>query len=388
MLARASGVLSSPHRGRALFLFIAVALLAGCARLFEPPGIAGPIAWDELPGWRDDRHAEAWPALRATCESRVARTPAWAPLCQAAQAVPKPGDDDARRFFETWFTPHRVIASRAQPAGLITGYYEPMLNGSRRPDERFRYPLYQRPADLLTIDLAAVYPELRGKVLRGRLEGTRVVPYFARADIDTDGTRLQGHELVWLDDPVARFFLQIQGSGRVMLPDGEQLAVGYADQNGHPYVALGKCLAQAKALPLEAITLQSIRAWLAEHPQDGARMMNCNPSYVFFKAQPIRPDAGPIGALNVSLSALRSIAVDTAYIPLGTPVWLDTQLAGTQAPFRRLVFAQDIGGAIRGPVRADLFCGQGPAAEALAGEMKQAGALFVLLPRLQFTASR
>jgi membrane-bound lytic murein transglycosylase A len=261
------------------------------------------------------------------------------------------------------------------------------LQGSLVKTGRFRYPLYRRPDDLVTIDLGELYPELQGKRFRGRLNGNRVVPYYSRAQINHASERpgpaaapLSGQELLWVDDPVALFFLEIQGSGRVQLPDGRILAVSYADQNGHPYVAIGRKLVESGALKLEEATMPAIRAWLAAHPDQARTVLNSNPSYVFFMLR--EPDSsGPVGALNVPLVPERSIAVDPAFIPLGSPVWLDTALPGSETrPYRRLEFAQDTGGAIRGPARADLFLGFGRNAEELAGAMRSRGKLYVLLP--------
>lgn len=364
-------------------LLLLLLLSQGCALTPPAPGIGVAVAWSRVPAWDDDAHAQAWPALLQTCASRVGTQPDWVAICRAAQTQAAPSDAVAKQFFETWFVPHRVYGAEGADEGLITGYYEPLLFGKRQRDARFRYPLYQPPRDLLTIDLTAIYPELRGKPLRGRLRDGRVVPYLSRAEIETQNDALTGHELLWVDDPLALFFLQIQGSGRVRLPDDTTVAVGYADQNGHPYVPVGKCLIDKGLIPAAEVNLVSIRAWLRANPTRANEMLNCNPSYIFFRERDLSPEQGPIGALGVSLTTLRSIAVDANIIPLGSPVWLTTTLPANGASLRQLVFAQDTGGAIRGPVRADLFCGRGMEAEELAGAMKQRGSLWVLLPRAQ-----
>ncbi len=359
----------------------AVALLAACSTWHPAePGIGAPVPWTALPGWQDDHPAQAWPALLNSCRKMPARDASWKDICADAALFPDPDDKTARAFFETRFTPHAVVGRDGKMDGLITGYYEPLLYGSLVRTKRFRYPLYKRPDDLVTVDLGELYPELQGKHLRGRLEGRRVVPYYSRADISNGKRPPDDDVLAWVDDPVALFFLEIQGSGRVQLPDGRLLYVGYADQNGYPYVAIGRTLVRSGALQLEDATLPTIRAWLEAHPDQAETVLNSNPSYVFFTLRdPDNP--GPIGALNVPLLPERSIAVDPTYIPLGSPVWLDTTLpGGAPAPFRRLEFAQDTGGAIRGPARADLFLGFGAGAERLAGEMRQRGSLYVLLP--------
>lgn len=363
-----------------------IGLLVSCVSAPPPvPGVGQPVSWSELPGWRDDRPSQAWPALLNSCQKMPAREAPWKALCDDAALFPDPDDDIARAFFETRFVPHAVIGKDGAADGLITGYYEPLLHGSLVKTQRFRYPLYRRPDDLVTVDLGGLYPELQGKRYRGRLEGSRVVPYYSRAELNgaASGRKhpLAGQELLWVDDPVALFFLEIQGSGRVQLPDGRIVNVGYADQNGHPYVPIGRTLVEAGVLKLEDTTLPAIRAWLAANPDKVQKVLNSNPSYVFFTLRDT-PATGPVGALNVPLSPERSIAVDPDFIPLGAPVWFDTTLpnAGANRPYRRLMFAQDTGGAIRGPARADLFFGYGERAETLAGSMRQRGSLYVLLP--------
>jgi peptidoglycan lytic transglycosylase A len=343
------------------------------------PGPGRALSWSSLPGWDKADIATAWPALLNTCTKLGTTDSAWRTICADASARPSPDNAGARAFFEHWFEPHRQRAGLFLGTGLITGYYEPLLNGSWSRSERYRYPIYRAPDDLLSIDLGSVYPELRGKRLRGRLEGRRVVPYYSRAEIENGKARLEGNELLWVDDPVALFLLHVQGSGRVRMGSGEVVAVGYAQQNGHPYTSIGRTLIQQAGFAPDQIDLPTIRAWLEEHPDEAQSLMNTNASYVFFTLRDSNLP-GPLGSLGVPLLAQRAIAVDPAYIPLGTPVWLDTELPGDGSPFRQLVFAQDTGGAIKGPLRADLFFGSGAAAEDTAGRMKQEGRLYVLQP--------
>lgn len=358
---------------------VAFACLGGCAGVFVGPGIGRPVAWSQLPGWPEARLSEAWPALRLNCKVMAAREARWRALCQDLELLPAQADEAlARAFFETRFTPHELRNESGGREGLITGYYEPLLYGSLTKSDRFRYPVYGLPKDLLVVDLGELYPELKGKRVRGRLEGRRVVPYYSRAEIK-NGRLTLAPVLVWVDDPVALFFLHIQGSGRIRLEDGRVLHVGYADQNGHPYVSIGRKLIEMGALAPQAVDLDGIRAWLAAHPEQAEAVLDSNPSYVFFELRS-GDLPGPLGALGVPLLAERAIAVDPAYVPPGAPVWLDTRLPGDEAPYRRLVFAQDTGGAIKGAVRADLFFGFGPDAERRAGRMKQEGRLYVLLP--------
>lgn len=354
--------------------------IAGCSAVPRAPGIGAPVSWTALAGWDAERPAAAWTALAQSCRKLPTRDARFRDICADMKLFPALDDAIARAFFETRFLPHAVVNETGGDEGLITGYYEPLLNGSRVPTGRFRYPLYRAPDDLVTVELGALYPELNGKRVRGRLDGKRVVPYYSRAEIANGARRLAGNELLWVDDPVALFFLHIQGSGRVRLPSGEMLNVGYADQNGHPYQAIGRRLIEMNVLKPEDVNLQSIRAWLAANPNQASAVLNSDPSYVFFALRdPNLP--GPLGALDVPLEAERAIAVDPAFIPLGVPVWLDTTLPGDATPYRRLVYAQDTGGAIKGPVRADLFFGFGDDAERRAGHMKQPGRVYVLLPR-------
>jgi membrane-bound lytic murein transglycosylase A len=360
--------------GRLVSALLLAALLAACATAPRD----GPVAWSELRGWRAADVAGAWPALLYSCDKLEARSARWRDLCAEARALDPPAQAAARAFFERHFEPWLQRDGR-DTEGLITGYYEPLLHGNFAPSERYRYPLYRPPDDLLIVELGDLYPDLRGRRLRGRLQGQRVVPYFSRAEIESERTPLAGHELLWVDDPIGLFFLQIQGSGRVELPSGETVAVGYAEQNGHPYTPIGRTLVERAGIPFDAIDMPTIRQWLDANPERARSVMNSNASYVFFELRD-SDLPGPIGSLGVPLLAERAIAVDPAYVPLGLPVWLDTTLPDG-APYRRLVFAQDTGGAIRGPVRADVFFGNGALAEYYAGRMKSPGRLYVLRPK-------
>jgi len=345
-----------------------------------------PVAWAALASWQDDAAGEAWPAFLQSCSTLVKRS-AWQAICAEAMAMPAPDDATARAFFEQRFQPYLATQEDGSEEGLITGYYEPLLKGDRVRTERARYPLYAVPDDLVTVDLASVYPELKNLRLRGRLAGNRLVPYATRKEIeaaDDNGpgkpNGFKGRAIAWAEDPVDLFFLQIQGSGRIELPDGTHLRVGYADQNGHPYVSIGKLLVERGELKLEEASMQGIKDWGARNPDKLPELLAANPSYVFFREL---PDGlpGPLGALGVPLTAGRSIAVDPRFIPLGAPVFLATTQPNSPEPLNRLVMAQDTGGAIRGGVRADFFWGFGNAAGERAGRMKQRGRMWVLLPK-------
>ncbi len=286
----------------------------------------------------------------------------------------------ARKFFEDFFQPNEIRNEDGSVDGLITGYYGPELEGSRIKTEQYKYPLYRQPDDLLIIDLDDIYPELDKYRLRGRIVGNRVVPYFERGEIDTGESPLTGKELFWLKDPVELFFLHIQGSGRIRLPNGELIMVGYANQNGHPYRSIGKLLLDRQVMTQDQMSMQNIMKWVKQNPEDGQLLLDENPSYVFFRSLPADIQSPP-GALGIPLTALRSLAVDPHTIPLGAPVFLSTIFPGTDFPLQQLMVAQDTGGAIKGRVRADFFWGMGNDAGKIAGKMKQDGRLWVLLPK-------
>jgi len=391
-------------------LALAILLLAGCSTLSPepaspncPPSAACPSCpppaaetpgtpqsfsrtlevadWSELPGWQDDDVAAAWPAFLQSCRGLMGRPRGeeWKRVCELARELGERPGFDARTFFEDNLRPYAVIAGDGGVSGTVTGYYEPLLRGSRQPARGFKEPVLGVPDDLLNIDLSALFPELKDKRLRGRIEGKRVVPYWTRAEIVSRGKNIPARTLLYVDDAVELFFLQVQGSGRVRLADGSLVRLNYADQNGHPYQSIGRLLVERGELKLEEASMQGIQAWARANPARLDELLNSNPSYVFFREMPDSQD-GPIGALGVPLSAERSIAIDPRSVPLGAPVFLSTTRPNSAEPLNRLVLAQDTGGAIKGAVRADFFWGFGKAAGQLAGRMKQSGRMWVLLP--------
>jgi membrane-bound lytic murein transglycosylase A len=284
-----------------------------------------------------------------------------------------------RGFFMRWFVPYLVSGSNGAE-GLFTGYYEPELYGSFEQRHPFTVPLYRKPDDLVTVPLGPFRSDLEGESIVGRIQGNQFLPYYSYQEIDEGALAGRGLELLWVDDPIDAFFLGIQGSGLVYLPDGTTTRVSYAGKNGRAYVAIGRVLAEWGEIPLENVSLATIRAWLEANPDRAKTVLYQNPSFVFFE----RSDAeGPIGAQGTVLTTGRSIAVDTRFIPFGAPlfvesVWpsgIDQGLA-----MRRLFIAQDTGGAIRGAVRGDIFWGSGKVAEQYAGNMKANGRYYLLLP--------
>jgi membrane-bound lytic murein transglycosylase A len=381
------------------FALLSLLLLAACQSTVtkkpEPTKPAPPVPsaqakkasyqlldYAALPGWGQDDLTKAWPAFAASCKALRKNTD-WQEICIIADNVDMNDEAEIRHFFETFFNPYQVINPDGKETGLITGYYEPLLNGSRQRRGDYQTPLYQAPDDLLTIDIADVYPELKGLRLRGRLVGNKVIPYPNRAELLTS-ENLAGQEICWVDDPVGAFFLQVQGSGRVYFADtNETVRLAYADQNGRPYKSIGRYLVDQGELKLEQASAQGIKNWITKNPSRADEVLNANPSYVFFREEKITdPRIGPKGALGVPLSEQRSIAIDPKFIPLGAPIFINTTEPNSTVPLRRLMMAQDTGGAIRGAVRADFFWGFGDAAGEQAGRMKQQGMLWILWPKL------
>ena len=334
--------------------------------------------WEDVKGWGEDNPAEAFAALLESCKA-LTKQAVWRAACEEARQLRAADNGAIRGFFETRFTPWQAVNPDGGREGLITGYYEPLLKGSRAREKPYLHPIYGVPDDLLVIDLAELYPDLKSFRLRGRLDGRKVVPYYSRAELAHRDAQLAGKAFLWVDDPVELFFLQVQGSGRIELPDGSRLRVGYAEQNGHPYQSIGRWLAERGELKLEQTSMQGIKDWAKAHPKRLTELLNANPSFVFFRELP-DTGGGPFGALGVPLTPGRSIAVDPRAIPLGAPVFLATTWPNSEKPLRRLMLAQDTGGAIRGVVRADFFWGFGAEAGAEAGRMRQKGEMWVLLP--------
>ena len=375
--------------------------LVGCAKppeITEPPPVVEPeppaepepapvpeaeprqeVDWSAVDGWLQDDPALAMDALLKSCRALRFR-PDWQPACGRLNDMVGRTGTEIRQALEEEFVPYRLQQADGSPVGLLTGYYVPDLRGSRTPSAVYPYPLYKRPDDLLTIDLTDVYPSLAGYRLRGRLEGNRVIPYWDRDDIESSDRPLAGEELFWVADPVELFFLHIQGSGRILFEDGSSAMVNYADQNGHPYRSIGGWMIEQGIMTRDQMSMQNIRAWARKNPDRVDELLGQNPSYVFFR------DLGedvysPPGALGVPLTPGRSLAVDPRYVPLGAPVFLATTWPGSDRPLRRLMSAQDTGGAIKGRVRADFFWGMGEKAGSFAGRTKQDVRLWLLLPR-------
>lgn len=337
--------------------------------------------WRDLPNWETDDHAAALELFRNQCAT-LGKRPLWLSTCESASKVGA-GSTAARAWFETQFRPWQLVNPDGGREGRVTGYYEPLVRGSRERKPSYTVPVFGPPDDLIVVDLAALYPELKHMRLRGRLietdRGRKLIPYYSRADWTAEEERRADRALLWLDNPVDFFFLQIQGSGQVALDDGSRVRIGYADQNGHPYRSIGTWLIEQGELKSHEASMQGIKVWAEKNPKRLQELLNANPSLVFFRELKAE-GSGPPGALGVPLMPERSIAVDPRHTPLGAPVWLATTRPSSDEPLQRLMLAQDTGGAIRGPVRADFYWGSGAEAGALAGRMKQNGRMWVLLP--------
>ncbi len=358
---------------------------AACAECQQCPAPVRPAEaryqqtpFAEIPGWQGAMFAPGIRAFAAGCP-RISQSHPLRRACDTLLAGAQGDERAARQFIEESFTAWAVLSAEGKAEGLVTGYYEPVLPGSRARTDRFRHPVFGVPEDLVTVDLESVNPELKGLRLRGRLEGNRLVPYWSRGEIE-GRTALRAPVLAWVEDAVELFFLQIQGSGQIELAQGERLRLGYADQNGHPFRSMGRYLIQRGELTLEQASMQGIKAWAAANPRKLREALDSNPSYVFFREMPAGQD-GPIGTLGAPLTAGHSVAVDPRYVPLGAPVFLATTLPLSAQPLHRLMAAQDTGGAIRGAVRADFFWGTGSEAGTLAGRMRQQGRMWILWPR-------
>jgi membrane-bound lytic murein transglycosylase A len=347
-------------------------------------GLLKPVAWEDVDGLDQDNLSFSWPAWLQSC-SALGNKPMWQKVCSAAtqlnsQNANKPNAEVLQAYFKQYFSVYKTTNIDGTDSGMITGYYEPLLKGSRIKSAKYLYPLYQVPSDLITVELDSIYPELKYKRVRGRLVGNKLVPYYNRSEIELDASPIKGREFIYIDDIIDVFFLQIQGSGLVQLENGEQIHVGYADQNGQTYNSVGRLLIERGELTASNASMQGIKNWARNNPSKLRELLNSNPSFVFFRELPAGLP-GPLGALGVSILPEKSVAVDAKFVPLGAPVFLSTTEPNSAKPLKRMMMAQDTGGAIKGGVRADFFWGAGFDAGAKAGAMKQAGKIWVLLPK-------
>lgn len=378
-----------------VFVLLFCAVLAGCSPAEDTAETAAddeiklrlePVAMEALPGYDAPVPDGFAAAMERSCAPMMRRDPAapygpnalggtaadWQPACQSLGQMP------VRAWLEDHFQAYRVYDDQ-KADGLFTGYYEPLLNGSLTPSAEFSTPLYAKPDHLITANLGDFSEDLKGTTLFGKIDGQRFVPFDTRQDIDQGSLDGKVSELVWVDSAIDAFFLHIQGSGSVDLPDGTRIRVGYASQNGRAYYAIGRALIDRGILTRENVSLQSIRGWMEDNPDQATALMQMNPSYIFFHL--IEGD-GPLGAQGVALTPEVSLAVDRRLFPYGMPVWLDAEdPLQPDTRLQELMVAQDTGGAIRGAVRGDVFWGAGEMAAEKAGQMKSRGGYWVFLPK-------
>ncbi|GGP24211.1 murein transglycosylase A [Silvimonas amylolytica] len=332
--------------------------------------------WGDLPNTSDTDVLGGFNAWRAGC-AKLSRNATWSQVCADAAQVPQDAGS-IRSFLQSRLQPWALQNPDGSQNGLITGYYEPIYNGSQSKTSTATVPVYGVPDDLIIVALDDIYPELKGKRVRGKVVGRKLVPYPDAAAIGEKG--VTAPILAWLQDPMDLQFMQIQGSGRVRLPDGSQLRIAYADQNGRPYKPIGRWLIEQGQLKSGEVSMQAIRSWATANPQRIPELLASNPSYVFFRTLPTSSE-GPQGALGVPLTAEYSAAIDPRAVPLGSMLWLSSTRPDNQQALNRPLAAQDTGGAIAGTVRADLYWGTGDVAGELAGRTKQQGRLWLLWPK-------
>lgn len=364
-------------KGLALYLLLPC-ILVGCASPSEHKLDLTATQFDKLQGWENKGAVKALSAFARTCKKFKWKNPQykynlveaghvkdWQAICKKLPNTKKIPDQKARRFFEDNFTPYKT--AQKQP-GLFTGYYEARMKGSLKNEGPYQFPLWGKPKDLLKLKLSDF--GLKGKRLVGRIKNNKFIPYDPRAKIAEGSLWGRAKPIMWVEDPIDAFFMEIQGSGQIELPNKRTVRLGYAAQNGHKYVPIGRVLKARKEIA-SPVSMKKIRQWLGDNPWGEQDMMNENPSSVFFT----KVKEGPVGAQNVVLTPMHSLAVDRKYIPLGFPLWLETK------NHKRLVIAQDVGGAIKGAIRGDLFWGSGPRAENGAGHMQEKGRYYLLLPK-------
>ena len=346
----------------------------------KPYSFLTKVEWNEIKSNLESDHLIlAWPAWIQSCSTLINRNE-WKPVCETALKIESLTNDKLISYFNDNFNLFQAKNNDGSSEGLITGYYQPVLKGSWTRTKKYNVPLYAPPNDLTTVDLSEVYPDLKYKRLRGRIEGNKLIPYLTREEIYKRNFPLQGNELIWLENSVEAFFLEIQGSGVVEFDNGNRTQIGYADQNGHPYRSMGRELIRKGELKRHKVSMQSIKVWAKKNKKKLQKFLNANPSFVFFRELP-QGLPGPIGALGVPITTERSVAIDRRYIPLGAPIFLSTTQPNSNEPLRQLMIAQDTGGAINGGVRADFYWGQGKKAGAKAGSMKQSVKIWVILPK-------
>ncbi len=371
-----------------IFMILAIFLISGCSKKQEQIPQAPAIEKDkevvieeqntnlengmqkvsflEIDGFFEDDLNHALDVFKKDCK-KSKRYDEFKNVCKKAEF-----ENDGRKFFMLNFEPYKLIDSKAKDEGTITGYYEPLLHGSLKKSARFKYPIYKTPKNLIITDKTNPNGSKRGKIVKNKL-----VPYDTREQIEKNPKNPNLEPIAYVDDKFDLFFLHIQGSGKIKLDTGETINIGYAEQNGWPYVSIGAYLIQKNYITKDEMSVQAMKDFFKANPKIIDDVFRTNPSYVFFKIS----DNGATGALNTVLTARRNLAVDRSYIPLGMPVFLSTKNPVTKEPLNQLMVAADVGGAIKGEIRADFFWGFGNDAFHYAGRMKEKGKMYVLKPK-------
>lgn len=333
-----------------------------------------PASFKDLKGWDKDDMLQALPALRNSCKV-LKQKEQWVDFCSDLSKARFKTASDLRKFLESHVRPFSVNGGQT---GLFTGYYEPVMAGSLKKTKKFSTPLWGIPEDIVRIDLGKFDPKLKGDVLFGRKDGKEIKPYLTRKEIETGTSPFPAKAVAWVEHPVDAFILQIQGSGRLRLPSGREISIGYAGNNGHKFVGIGAVMAREGLLKKGVYTMSEIKTWLKANPSEAERLMHENPRFIFFKRL---KDQGIIGSLGVPLTPKRSLAVDPSYISLGSILWLEAKGPGNEGELNRLMSAQDTGSAIKGAVRGDFFWGSGERALQEAGRMRSQGIYYMLVPK-------
>ncbi len=325
-----------------------------------------PLSWEDIPTFEQDDLILALQVFQKDCEKSF-RKKLLNEVCEKAKTATEPD-----KFFTSNFYPYSLVSNSGEDVGLITGYFEPILQGNWIKTDRFQYAVYNTPSNLITVDNSE-FPKLNGMKIRGKVIGNRLVRYTERKDIEKEDLT----PICYVDDKIDLFFMHIQGSGKVQMQDGEIINVNYDSQNGRGYYAIGRKLIEDNIIDREDMSLKAIQKWLKDNPDKADDLLNLNKSYVFFK----QSEQGATGALGTELVAQRNLAIDKRYIPLGLPVYIQTTHPQTDEPLNHLMVAADVGGAIKGEIRADFYWGTGETAGEIAGQMKEQGKLIVLLPK-------
>lgn len=357
-----------------IYIFLLpILLFTGCSLKYEKiEGLESnleKVDFDEIKNFRSDNLDEAYEVFKKACE-KSSKKELFKEVCLKANE-----EENAYEFFTNNFTPYKLYDNNGFDKGVITGYYEPLLNGSLEKSEKYQYPIYKVPEDLIIVDLSSVYPDLKKYRLRGKLVGNRLIPYDDRENLNDEKKEI----LAYVDNKVDLYFLHIQGSGKVKLENGDIINVGYANQNGRRYISVGKYMVQNKMIgsgTSYAASMQGMKKWFEDNPEKVDEVLNENPSFVFFEKR----EQGATGSLGVELVPKRNLAVDTRYIKLGMPVFINTINPVTKENIDRLMVAADTGGAIKGEIRADFFWGFSEEAAKYAGVMKEKGELYILVP--------